>query len=104
MEEYNDAYALLAHYIIAYYSAADIKRVLFSDEFVQKIVIRELREQDLKGPFLDAIIEELITDKKRKELNCKLDMIAEYLFGNLDLDRLRGKIIEYVSKYNIMEL
>lgn len=102
--EYDDPYSFLACYLISAYADNDIRRILSEDEYIRKLIIKEIRDHDFSGPFSDAIIETILVDKKRMEYMKQLDSLSNYFFSKLDIGRLRDKIIKYCKLYNIMEL
>jgi len=99
--DFDDPYTFLALHLISISSTAGIERILRDDEFLFKMVIKEVRGQDFKGPFLDCIIGQLLEDRERMEMCHELDKLALYFFKKLDLIRLRQTILFYCSKYNI---
>ena len=104
MNDYDDPYIMLAHHIISHYSEKEILRVISDDEFVYKLIAKELRGQDFQGPFLDTVMEDILKNKQRKEMCQHLDKLALYFFDKLDIDKLREKIIEYASFYHIIRV
>lgn len=102
--EYDDPYSFLACHIISKYTNNSIRRVLTEDDFIRKLVIKEIRDHDFNGPFSDVAIETILVGKRRMEYMRQLDLLAEYFYENIDKDRLRNKIIKYCHIYNIMEV
>lgn len=102
IKPYDDPYAFLAFYLISISNKSDLQRILEDDDYVYRMVRKETREQDLAGHFVDAIVEEILTNKKRMGLMSALDVVADYLCEELDLERLRKKISEQCKKYNIL--
>lgn len=100
--EYDDPYILLAHYVLARYSRAEVERFLTDDTFVYKQIVKEMRNQDFMGAYLDAIISDMLENKKRMKMYKALDELSMFFFKNLDLKDLRDKIIRYGTKYNII--
>lgn len=99
---YDDPYAFLAFHLIAHLSKAELKRALKDDDFVFHMLVKEVRGQDFRGPFVDAIITVLLEDKRRMSLMNELDKLAKYLWTELDLERLRKKIFEEATKYSMI--
>ena len=102
INEYDDPYSFLALNLITSSTVAGIQRILVDDDLIYRMIIKEVRGQDLKGPFLDAIVTEILDGKKRMEMCHEQDKLALYFYKNLDLDRLRAKIIEYCDKYSML--
>ena len=73
--------------------------MMVDDDFVRRIILKETRLTDFQGPFLDAIIQSILDDKRRMELMHEIDKLSNYLYKNLDLDRLRETIKYIDSKY-----
>ena len=90
--DYDDPYKILASSIIAYYRPADVIRMLSDDDYVRTQIIKETRGQDMQGSFTDCIIESLLANKDRMEYMRNLDLLAEYYFSKLDMERLRSEI------------
>lgn len=96
MNEYDDPYNFLALHIISTNTAHEIERALTDDKYVQMLLIKEVRNLDLKGPFCDCIIENILTGKRRMKLMGHLDELSRYLFSELDLEYLRERIEHYL--------
>lgn len=101
MNEYDDPYKLLANSLVVSHSEAEIKRLMKDDEYILKHIIKETRNIDFYGDFLDCIVDQLLRDKKRMEFMHRLDRLAEFFMDNLDLPRLRSEILRYASRYGI---
>ena len=99
--EYDNPYTVLAHSIVGSYRPADVIRILTDDEYLLTLIIKETREQDVCGQFLDCIIEGILEDKRRMEYMHVLDQVARYYYGNLDKERLRSEILKALSEANI---
>ena len=95
LHDYDDPYKLLAAAIESKYDPQTVIRVLQDDEFVLRLVRKEIRQQDIRGPFSDCIIQTILDDKRRMVLMHELDKLSEFLFYNLDLDRLRQEILNF---------
>lgn len=101
---YDDPYIMCVCSLIASYNPAEIRRMLNDDEFVKNIILKETRLTDFQGFFLDAIIEEILTNKKRMEMMRELDKLSVYFYNNLDIDRFRKTIRFVVEKYGFFDL
>lgn len=92
MWEMDDPYVLLAHHIVAYYRPADVLRVLTESAYIKNCIIKEVRELDLGGHYVDCIIENILEDKDRMKFMHELDSLSEFFFSRLDKERLRSNI------------
>lgn len=99
--QYDDPYAILAHAIVGLYRPADVLRMLTDNEYLLNCVVKETRALDIRGIFLDCIVEDILTHKKRMELMRALDQFSRYLYTNLDRNRLRGEIRKALSEIGI---
>lgn len=101
MNDCDDPYRILASTIIGMYRPADVARMLGDDKFILSQVIREVREQDMGGIFLDCVITSVLSEKKRMDYMKALDNLAEYYYSKLDLSRLRKEIKEALDECGI---
>ena len=99
--DYDDPYKLLAHHIVGTYRPADVARVLTDNIFLKTLVIKEMREQDLGGHFIDCIIESILEDKDRMEYMHELDKLASYYYSRLDKGRLRDEILAVLNEAGV---
>lgn len=90
--EMDDPYILLAHHIVGYYRPADVCRILTDASYIKNRIIKEVREQDLCGHYVDCIIENVIDDKDRMKLMHQLDQLANWMYSRLDKERLRNNV------------
>lgn len=90
--EMDDPYVLLAHHIVGYYRPADVYRVLTDNSFIKSCVVKETRELDLGGHYIDCIIEHILEEKDRMKMMHQLDQLATFFFSRLDKERLRNEI------------
>lgn len=100
--ESDDPYKVLAHAVIGFFRPADVIRMLTDNEYLLNCIIKEVRQQDFCGSFLDCIIEEILSQKKRMEMMGALDILARYFYDNLDKKRLRAEIVEALSEIGII--
>lgn len=98
---YDDPYSVLAHVVLSYYRPADVIRMLTDNEYLMNCIIKEVRQQDFGGIFLDCIIEDILAQKKRMELMHQYDALAKYFYQNLDKKRLRKQLIGALSEIGI---
>ena len=99
--QYDDPYAILAHAIVGLYRPADVLRMLTDNEYLLNCIVKETRALDIRGIFLDCIVEDILTHKKRMELMRALDQFSRYLYTNLDRNRLRDEIRKALSEIGI---
>ena len=99
--EMDDPYKILAHLIVGYYRPADVLRILEDDEYLATLVQKETRLADIGGWFLDCIIEDVLSQKKRMEYMHELDKLAQYYFDRLNKPRLRKEIRLALSEAGI---
>lgn len=98
---YDDPYSVLAHVILSYYRPSDVVRMLSDNEYLLNCVVKEVRQQDFGGIFLDCIIEDILAHKKRMEWMHQCDQLAKYLYQNLDKKRLREQLVGALSEIGI---
>lgn len=96
--EYDNPYTLLAHHIVGTYRPADVLRCLTDNSYLKTLIIKEVRQQDLGGPFIDCIIEDILEEKDRMEYMHKLDNLAYYYYSRLDRGRLRDEILAVLNE------
>lgn len=99
---YDDPYVMLAHSIIARHTRSEIERILTDNEYVFKLILKEVRLQDFSGAFVDCIIEDILNNKRRMEMCHQLDQLSKYFYQKLDLKRLRKEVRSYGEKYGIL--
>ncbi len=99
--EYDDGYKILAHHIIGFYRPSEVMRVLNENSFLFTLIQKEVRSLDIGGNFLDCIIEDILSDKKRMEYMGQLDELAKYYYTKLDKARLRDEIRQTLSEMKI---
>ena len=89
---FDDPYKILAHYIVGHYRPADVLRILTDSAYIKNCVLKEVRQLDIGGPYLDCIIESVLEERSRMEYMHKLDQLSEYYYSKLDKERLRSEI------------
>lgn len=99
--EYDDPYKILARAVVANSRPADVLRLLADDAFVLNHIVKEVRQQDMKGHFVDCIIEDILENKDRMEYMRELDKLAAYYYSKLDKERLRTEIRRFLSECGI---
>lgn len=98
---YDDAYNILAIKLVVDLNYGDICRVLWDDQFVERMVQKETRNIDFYGSFLDCIVEQVLFTKHRMDMMHELDKLGSWLFQQLDLERLRLQIVYYLDRYGV---
>lgn len=98
---YDNPYRVLALSVVSSGNLATIKRVLTDDRYVKRVICSELRDADISGTFVDAIVTDLYQTRRRTEYVHKLDELAEYLYAALNLEELRKEIREFMDDCGI---
>jgi len=98
---YDDPYVMSAYSLVANNNYGDIKRILTDDEFVKKLISKELRLTDFRGSLLDAVVQELLEDKRRMDLMRALDEFSSFFYKNLDIQRLRIEVWKAVCRLGL---
>lgn len=101
MYSYDDPYKILAHLIVGYYRPSDVLRIMADDDYLHTIVQKEVRVLDIGGWFLDCIIDDILSQKKRMEMVHELDKLAQFFFSQLNKERLRLEIRKALSEAGI---
>lgn len=99
--DYDDPYRILAHHIVGYYRPADVLRILTENAYIRTLIQKEVREMDFRGAYIDCIIEDLLSNKKRMDYMYNLDKLSYYYYKNLDIERLRKEIRAILDKAGI---
>lgn len=99
--EYDDNYKILAHHLVGTCRPADVIRCLIDNSYLKTLIIKEIRQQDYCGPFIDCIIESILEEKDRMEWMHTLDNVAYYLYSRLDKERLRDEILAVLNDAGI---
>jgi len=69
--------------------------------FVKSLVLREARQLDLGGAFLDCVDQELISNGYLRKKNYYMKRLGEFYFSELDIGRLRREIQRFANELNI---
>lgn len=99
--DYDDPYKLLAHHIVGFYRPADVLRILTDNSYIKNRIMKEVRDLDLGGAYIDCIIEGILEDKGRMEYMHKLDELASYYYSKLDRERLRDEILAVLNEAGV---
>lgn len=91
----EDSYKKLASHIISECNSKEIEQIKNGDlSPVRIIILQELIFNDYCGVFLDVIMEDMFTQKKKPILKAELDDLADFLLSDLSPYMLKY----YVSK------
>lgn len=100
----DDPYRRLAFSIVCRNDLPTVHRYLTDYKFVRRVVIRETKEIDLSGPFLDCLAVELGREATRGEMLRQLGILGGYFYRKLDLARLRSNIRQVCEELGIADL
>ena len=98
---YDDPYRVLATHLVSIYSPRTLQRILSSSSFVKAVVIKEARQLDIGGIFLDCIDQEIIDNDKLRQKNARLKVLGEFYYSQLDLTRLRSEIRKFADELGV---
>lgn len=98
---YDDPYRVLATHLVSIYSPRTLQRILSSSSFVKAVVIKEARQLDIGGIFLDCIDQEIIDNDKLRQKNARLKTLGEFYYSQLDLPRLRSEIRKFADELGV---
>ena len=90
--DFDNPYRILAQVIVGFYRPADVLRLLTDEDYLANEILKETRQADIGGWFLDCIIEDILAHKQRMEYMHKLDELSDYYYSKLDKERLRKEI------------
>lgn len=99
--EIDDPYKILAHHIVGFYRPADVLRILTDNSYLKTQILKETRDMDLGGNYIDCIIENILEDKDRMEYMHQLDNLGAYYYSRLDKERLRDEILTVLNEAGI---
>lgn len=92
-----DPYYMLAYGIVASFEEIDLEQVMNDDAYVNRLIIKEAQDLDIRGMFLDVIMEGLLSQGRRVEVRHALNPLGEYFASQFDLKRLRKNISEIID-------
>lgn len=98
---YDDPYRVLAAHLVSLYTPRTLQRILSSSSFVKAVVIKEARQLDIGGIFLDCIDQEIIDNDKLRQKNARLKVLGEFYYSQLDLPRLRSEIRKFADELGV---
>lgn len=93
---YNDAYLMLAYYIVSHNTLPRVRQSLHDNNWLRARLREDCVALDLAGPFLDAICQDLNANQKLF-LRARLKELADDLFQLLDVERLRAEIMKIID-------
>lgn len=100
----DDPYKLLAYKIMVDYNVPTVKKILEDNKFVKRMIIREIRGQDLQGDFIDCLFVSIFENKERMELMQQLNALGIFLYKKLNLSRLRREIRAAFDEMGLSDL
>lgn len=100
--KYDNPYTILAHYIVGFYRPADVLRCLTDNAYLATLIQKEVRDLDLRGHFLDCIVEDVLFKKGRMEMMHELDVLGKYFYTKLDKERLRKELLETLAESGVV--
>lgn len=98
---YDDPYRVLAAHLVSLYTPRTLQRVLTNSSFVKAVVVKEARQLDIGGIFLDCIDQEIIDNDKLRQKNARLKTLGEFYYSQLDLPRLRSEIRKFADELGV---
>lgn len=96
----NDAYLMLAYYMVGHYTIKQIRQAIYDDDWLKARVQEDCINLDLGGPFIDAIMQD-VDEHNRLWLRAHLKALGAELFTKLDLKRLRKRILQIIALSDI---
>ena len=100
----DDPYRRLAYIIVCRNDPITVKRYLKDYKFVRRAVVREAKELDLSGPFLDCLAVVLKGEDERGDVLRQLGVLGGFFYRKLDLPRLRAEIRSVSQELGIADL
>lgn len=98
---YDDPYRVLAAHLVSVCSPRTLQRILSNSSFVKAVIVKEAKQIDIGGIFLDCIDQEIIDNDKLRQKNARLKMLGEFYYSQLDLPRLRSEIRKFADELGI---
>lgn len=99
LEPCDDPYKILALYLVSSCSTAELKKMLHDAKVVKRMIVREVREADFYGPFLDCIMVGVIKSNERRKIGRTLLETADFFYNRFDLIRFRKELKDYCQKF-----
>lgn len=98
---YDDPYRVLAAHLVSLYTPRTLQRILSNSSFVKAVIVKEAKQLDIGGIFLDCIDQEIIDNDKLRQKNARLKMLGEFYYSQLDLPRLRSEIRKFADELGV---
>lgn len=83
------------------YTPRTLQRILSNSSFVKAVIVKEAKQLDIGGIFLDCIDQEIIDNDKLRQKNARLKMLGEFYYSQLDLPRLRSEIRKFADELGV---
>ena len=103
-ETYDDPYLILAYHIVCSNNVPTIKRFLKDYKFVKRVIVRETKDLDLHGPFLDCLSVAIREENQKARLASQLEALGGFFYNRLDLNRMRKSIRKVCNKLGMGDL
>lgn len=100
-KEYDDPYRVLAAHIVSVFSVAGVQRVLDNSSYIKSLIIKDAKQMDINGPFLDCIDQEIVANDMIRKKNVYLKKLGEFYYSELDIERLRREIRRFAEELGI---
>ena len=100
-KEYDDPYRVLAAHIVSVFSPANVKRVLTNTAFIKSLMVREAKQIDVSGIFLDCIDQEIVANDMIRKKNVYLKKLGEFYYSEFDIERLRREIYRFAEEIGL---
>ena len=98
---YDDPYRVLAAHLVSVYPPKTLARILTNSSFVKSIIVKEAKQMDISGAFLDCIDQEVISNDHLRQKNAYLKKLGEFYFSELNVLRLRIEIKRFAEELNV---
>lgn len=72
-----------------------------NSSFVKSIIVKEAKQMDIGGAFLDCIDQEIISNDRLRQKNVYLKQLGEFYYSELNLLRLRREIKRFAIELNV---
>lgn len=104
LNDCDDPYVLCVYHLLSQHSRAEIKRMLEDNEYVKNLILKETRDTDFRGAFIDTIVQGILEDKRRMEFMGELDKLSDYFYDNFNISRFRKTLKKAIKKYDFFDL
>lgn len=103
-KDYDDPYKLLAYKVIASYGPQIAKRMLKDHKLIRRCVVKEAKELDVMGFFLDCVVSSMHEEKRRMAYIDKLGSLGRWFYVELDKPRFRQEIRNAFEELGLSDL